>query len=365
VAALWGAVLAQWWGPAGPGPWRCWPWRCRWRPRWRLGFHPPDRSLTVSLLQPNVPQDIKFDPNRLAGNMLALREQVLAAPGQLVLTPESVLAVPQADLDPAYWQSLIQPFTRGERAVLMGTFLGNDQRAMSIRWSACRRRACARQAYATASATCCPWRIHPAGLPLVRRPDAHPAGRPGPGPEPGRVRGGGQRVRPLICYEDLFGEDFADSLVGPQSPTVLANASNLAWFGRWMMQDQHLQFSRMRALEFQRPLVRSTNTGATAAIDHHGVVLRRLPAWTPGRLDVTVEGRRASRPMPLAGPLAPAAAVAAGLLAGLPALAGAAQRRTARSTGARNPKWAVRFPASGPAGARGAVPPRMPAQRPA
>jgi apolipoprotein N-acyltransferase len=89
-------------------------------------------------------------------------------------------------------------------------------------------------------------------------------------------------VRPLICYEDLFGEDFADSLVGPQSPTVLANASNLAWFGRWMMQDQHLQFSRMRAMEFQRPLVRSTNTGATAAIDHHGVVPHACPPGRPG-----------------------------------------------------------------------------------
>jgi apolipoprotein N-acyltransferase len=76
-------------------------------------FTRPTGRLTVSLLQPNVPQDIKFDPNRLAGNMLALREQVLAAPGQLVLTPESVLAVPQSDLDPAYWQSLIQPFTGG------------------------------------------------------------------------------------------------------------------------------------------------------------------------------------------------------------------------------------------------------------
>jgi apolipoprotein N-acyltransferase len=59
-------------------------------------FTRPTGRLTVSLLQPNVPQDIKFDPNRLVGNMLALREQVLAAPGQLVLTPESVLAVPQA-----------------------------------------------------------------------------------------------------------------------------------------------------------------------------------------------------------------------------------------------------------------------------
>jgi apolipoprotein N-acyltransferase len=103
-------------------------------------------------------------------------------------------------------------------------------------------------------------------------------------------------VRPLICYEDLFGEDFADSLVGPQSPTVLANASNLAWFGRWMMQDQH-QFSRMRAMEFQRPLVLHQHRG------HRG----HRPPWRghrpPARLDARAAGRgsegaRASRPTP-------------------------------------------------------------------
>ena len=106
----------------------------------------------------------------------------------------------------------------------------------------------------------------------------------------------GQRVRPLICYEDLFGEDFADAVVGPGAATVLVNASNLAWFGRHMVQDQHLQFSRLRAMEFQRPLVRSTNTGATAVVDHQGRVTHRLPAWTEATLDAEVGGRIGDTP---------------------------------------------------------------------
>ena len=109
---------------------------------------------------------------------------------------------------------------------------------------------------------------------------------------------GGQRLRPLICYEDLFGEDVVASALdqGEAAATVFVNASNLAWFGPRMVQDQHLQFSQMRALEFQRPVVRSTNTGATALVDHRGQVLARLPVEQQGVLEVEVRGRRGETP---------------------------------------------------------------------
>ncbi|MFD2453089.1 nitrilase-related carbon-nitrogen hydrolase [Ideonella paludis] len=98
-------------------------------------------------------------------------------------------------------------------------------------------------------------------------------------------------MRPLICYEDLFGEDFAHSVLGPDAATLFANATNLAWFGRHMVQEQHQQFSRMRAIEFQRPFIRATNTGATGVINHRGEVTASLPAWTTGILEAQVEGR--------------------------------------------------------------------------
>ena len=107
---------------------------------------------------------------------------------------------------------------------------------------------------------------------------------------------GGQRVRPLICYEDLFGEDIVGSVVGDEAATIFANVSNLAWFGDRLVQDQHLQFSQMRALEFERPVVRATNTGATAVVDHRGRVTARLPQGVTGTLDASVEGRLGATP---------------------------------------------------------------------
>ena len=107
----------------------------------------------------------------------------------------------------------------------------------------------------------------------------------------------GQRVSTNICYEDLFGEELAAAFADPLvAPTVLVNLSNIGWFGDTVAIDQHLQISRLRAMELGRPMLRATNTGATAAIDHRGVVTHSLPRLTRDRLAVEVEGRTGLTP---------------------------------------------------------------------
>ena len=70
--------------------------------------------------------------------------------------------------------------------------------------------------------------------------------------------------------------------------TLLVNVSNDAWFGKSFAAEQHLQSSQMRAIETGRPVVRSTNTGATAAIAPDGRVASRLPWFTHGILTTEV-----------------------------------------------------------------------------
>ncbi|MCB1987673.1 MAG: apolipoprotein N-acyltransferase, partial [Burkholderiaceae bacterium] len=95
----------------------------------------------------------------------------------------------------------------------------------------------------------------------------------------------GERIAPNICYEDLFGEELGAHFARPESaPTVFVNLSNIGWFGNTLAIDQHLSISRMRALEFERPMVRATNTGATAIIDHRGVVTHQLERHARGML---------------------------------------------------------------------------------
>lgn len=109
----------------------------------------------------------------------------------------------------------------------------------------------------------------------------------------------GQHIAPNICYEDIFGEELAKRFTQVDSetqPTLMANMSNIGWFGNTVAIPQHLQIARMRTLEFQRPMIRATNTGATAIIDEKGQVTALLPYYTQGVLMGEVTGRRGLTP---------------------------------------------------------------------
>ena len=107
----------------------------------------------------------------------------------------------------------------------------------------------------------------------------------------------GQRFAPNICYEDLFGEELAQSFASASTaPTVLVNVSNLAWFGNTVALDQHLHISRLRSKELARPMVRATNTGATVVVNHHGEVVLAAPRLERAVLQGAVEGRAGLTP---------------------------------------------------------------------
>ena len=103
----------------------------------------------------------------------------------------------------------------------------------------------------------------------------------------------GQKIGISICYEDAFGEEVIRML--PEA-TLLVNVSNDAWFGRSLAPPQHLQIARMRALETGRYLLRATNTGMTAVIGPNGRLQSVAPQFERTVLTDTVQPRRGSTP---------------------------------------------------------------------
>ena len=104
----------------------------------------------------------------------------------------------------------------------------------------------------------------------------------------------GQKVAFNICYEDGFGDELR---LAARDSTVMANVSNLAWFGRnSIAMDQHLQQSQARALENGRPLVRATNTGRTAFILPNGEIQSQLSTDVQGVLVDEVQGMKGLTP---------------------------------------------------------------------
>ena len=107
------------------------------------------------------------------------------------------------------------------------------------------------------------------------------------------LRVGEHKVAATICYEDAYG---AEQLAVLREATLLVNVTNDAWFGASTARYQHLQISRMRALEAGRPLLRVANDGISAIIDARGRVAQTLPNFVPGVLSGTVQPRAGLTP---------------------------------------------------------------------
>lgn len=258
----------------------------------------PAGRLQVALLQGNIPQDEKFQPG--SGVPLALQwygEQLRDSRAALVVAPETALPLLPRQLPQGYWAALGQRFASGGQAALIGMPLGSFREG--YRNSALGLRPGQAEPWHYDKHHLVPFgEFIPPGFRWFTDLMSIPLGdfQRGAVGQPS-FEWQGQRLAPNICYEDLFGEELAARFAEPaQAPTVFVNLSNIAWFGNTVAIDQHLHISRMRALEFARPMVRATNTGATAFIDHQGRVSAALPRHTRGVLEGEVAGRHGITP---------------------------------------------------------------------
>ncbi len=251
------------------------------------------QSLSFRLIQSNVVQERKFDPLTRHAQMLRLLAGIEQAPADLIITPETAFTVFIDEL-PGGTLSQLQNFSRRTGShLLLGipTLTANAEGHNSvIQISPGTARI---QQYDKV-------RLMPFG-------EYSPAGfgwfsaaldiplkdlRPGiSDQQPFRV--GAQSIGTLICHEDLLG---AESRRWLPSATVLINPSNLAWFEGSIAIAQRLQIARLRALEAGRPILRATNTGVTAQIDHRGRVIRKLPEMQEGALSGIVQPMRGLTP---------------------------------------------------------------------
>lgn len=253
--------------------------------------------LSVALLQGNIPQDEKFEEGTGVPQALDwYARQLRQASAALVVTPETGIPVLPQQLPGDYLEPIKDQYTQGPQAALIGIPLGNSG-----------------VGYSNSVVGFVP------GAPTYRYDKHHlvpfgefipplfkwfvrmmniPLGdfNRGALPQPALVWQG-ERLAPNICYEDLFGEEVAANFTDASSaPTILVNMSNIGWFGDTVAIDQHLAISRMRAIEFHRPVIRATNTGATAIIDASGQVTHLLPRLTRGVLIGEVQGRTGITP---------------------------------------------------------------------
>jgi apolipoprotein N-acyltransferase len=107
------------------------------------------------------------------------------------------------------------------------------------------------------------------------------------------LQAAGEKIAASVCYEDAFAAEMRDFL--PQA-TLLVNGSNNAWYGDSFAPHQHLQISRMRALEFGRPMLRATTNGISAIIESDGKLEETSEQFKIDVIKATVQPMKGETP---------------------------------------------------------------------
>ncbi len=261
---------------------------------------PHGQALTVRLVQTNIDQGAKFDEAFFHQLLRQVASAITVQPADLIAIPETAIPVTQAYLPPDYLPRLQQFAQQSESHLVIGLVMENEQARYSN--SLLGMSPDASKTYRYDKHHLVPfgefvpwgfrWLVDMMQIPLgdqVSMGVLQPA-----------MQVKDQKVMPNICYEDLFGDEIALQLRTQaqqgEAAHILLNVSNLAWYGDSIAIPQHLQISQMRSMETGRPMLRSTNTGATAIIDAQGQVLAQLSPQTQASLSGSVQGMQGLTP---------------------------------------------------------------------
>ncbi|MDH4133878.1 MAG: apolipoprotein N-acyltransferase [Gammaproteobacteria bacterium] len=241
---------------------------------WTEASGPPIR---VALIQGNIPQDTKWRPE-LVQRTLDLYADLTRQhwDRQLILWPEAAITVFYDEVAGSYLAGIEREArTHGTDLVIGIPYMDRGTR----------RYYNSLLSLGSASAFYHKRHLVPFGdyLPLqdylrglIRFFDLPMSGfSHGPAAQP-LLTAAGQKIASAVCYEDIFGEELIAAL--PEAGLIV-NATNNAWYGNSFAPHQHLEMSRLRALETGRTLLRVTTNGVSAIVGPDGRIMARSPQF--------------------------------------------------------------------------------------
>ena len=233
-----------------------------------IAFTQPTGSpTTVALAQGNIEQRLKFAQNQLLPTYQRYLNQVASTRAQIVILPETAFPVFLQNTPSEIIQEFAQTARRNGSSLAVGVplFTSDGENYLN----------------AIVNLTDYTPQTQPEKLPIYAKNHLVPFGEYKP-------------LKPLnICYEDGFGDEL---IASARQATLLANASNMAWYGDSNAMWQQLQQSQTRALELGRYMIRATNTGATAIVSPQGSIVQQAVPNTATVLEGSVQGMTGETP---------------------------------------------------------------------
>jgi len=241
---------------------------------------PQQPTLTAALIQPNIPQDKKWDANFLNHTMQTLTTLSAQAANtqklDLIIWPEA--AVPfYLSRSPSWDNWLTTQMRSWQTPVIFGGIKyldsGKSQNGLFLENGEPTRQFVGKHHLVPFG------EYVPSWLPWLGKlvPDI---GDFEPATDQGILNLGSQKVGSIICYESIFADEVRQRI--QQGANVLVVVTNDAWYDTSPAAWQHLQASQIRAIESGRYILRATNTGVSSIIAPDGSIQNTIPWWRKG-----------------------------------------------------------------------------------
>jgi apolipoprotein N-acyltransferase len=258
-------------------------------------------AVHIKLLQTQLSLDEKFSPNeyqRYVGKIGAWVEANDAnRPTTAIITPETLIPSPWYQLSKEWQRTLLDAAARSSGTIVLG-MLDHDESFGFVNRTVLLKSAPGQtprlDSITYTKRTLVPLGEYaPPGFGWIVDLLALPASQRSPGP-PGQsvLKMDGLVIKPSICLDALA----PNALQVDEDFDVLANQANLSWFPGEKIREQFWLALRARALELDKPVIASANTGPSGAIDADGRTILRVPSGAEGMFAATIEPRRGITP---------------------------------------------------------------------
>jgi len=241
---------------------------------------PENPSHTAALIQPNIPQDQKWNASFLQTTMNRLA-QLSAQAGNvdLIVWPEA--SVPfYLSRSPSWNTWLVEHMNGWNTPVIFGAIerinksSGKSQNGLFLHQTNQEERQFVGKHHLVPFGEYVPSWVPWLGKLVPDIGDFEAA------QDNGLLTFGNQHFGSIICYESIFPDETKDRIKA--GADVLIVVTNDAWYDHSPAAWQHLQASQARAIESGRYILRATNTGISAIISPDGKVQETMPWWQEG-----------------------------------------------------------------------------------